>query len=260
LWYFETLLDTNQTANAEAGFYGIRNKANKQTRLYLEASFFLAICYLRQKRIREAKPLLRGVLAGLNKEQTAPTRQFLQKRIIERIEEESILVELIGTGCGELKEKQIQDLTVELVKLTEDEVLDLLGRNIPYEAFKLLQDMRADAILQLSVPDRKLLPAPGFATGERAVGKRAFAVLKRIGWKTLCDSKSPLYVLWAKNVKEVYSTSYFSAAIVQAFNNWRIGIPFLAAGVSAIAMRYAAEEFCLSTKPDSIMEIRRKKT
>jgi hypothetical protein len=259
LWYFETLLDANHTAVAESGFVSIRRKAARNTRLYLESTFFLSVCFLRQKRINEAKPLFKEVLIALNKEQIAPTRRLLQKRIIERIEEESILTELIGAGTETLNADKIQVLAIQLVQKPEDEIFELLGRHIPYEAYKRLQEIREHAVLQLPVSDRKLLGPPGFATKELSVGKRAFAVLKRVGWKTLCDTKSPIYKLWSKKIPEVYSGSYFSAAVVQSFNNWKIGLPFLAAGIAAVAMKYGAVEFCEATKPESIMEIRRKK-
>lgn len=259
LWYFETLLDANQTAFAESGFSGIRQKTNRRTRLYLEATFFLAVCYLRQKKIPLAKTFIREVLAELNKEQSPDTRRLLQKRVIDRIEEEAVLAELIGVEDGVFKQKAIEDEAIKLVQKSEDDIFELLGRSIPYRSFKLLQDVREDAILQLPIPDRKLLAPPGQASQERYVGKRAFAVLKRVGWKTLCDPKSSIYKLWSARLPKVYNDGYFVAAIYAAFRDWKIGLPLLAAGVVAIAMKYGAEEFCLWTRPDSIMEIRGKK-
>jgi hypothetical protein len=259
LWYFETLLDANQTIIAESGFSGIRQKANKKTRLYLEATFFLSVCYLRQKQIQLAKTFLREVLAELNKEESSETRRLLQKRVIDRIEEEAVLTELIGVEDGIFREKDIHDEAVKLVQKSEDEIFDLLGRSVPYKSFKLLQDMRDDAILQLPAPDRKLLALSGQASQERYVGKRAFAVLKRIGWKTLCDPKSSIYKLWSAKLPKVYNEGYFAAAICTALRDWKIAVQLLAVGVVAIVMKYGAEEFCVWTKPDSIMEIRGKK-
>jgi hypothetical protein len=252
-------LDANNTALAESGFHGIRRKAHKKKRLRIEATFFLGICYLRQKKLQEAKTVLRIVLSALNQEKSSKTRQFLQKRIIERIEEESILTELIGVEDGTLRKEDIHNEAVKLVQKTEDELFELLGRNIPYRAFALLQDVRNDAILHLSIADRKLLPPAGYATQERQVGKRAFEALKRVGWNTLCDPKSPIYKLWSQKMPQVYTGGYFAAAVFTAFQDWHIGLPFLAAGLAAIAMKYAATEFCDLTRPESIMETRRKK-
>jgi hypothetical protein len=260
LWYFEGLLDANHVSVAESGFVGIRKRASRHTRLHIEASFFLAICYLRQKETQKAKSLIRQVLAELNKIQSAETRQLFQKRIIERLEEEAILTHLIGADEGPLREKEIHEHAIKLIQSkSEDEILELLARNIPQPAFALLLDVRDDAILQLPTPDRKLLPASGKPTPVLRIGQRTFAVLKRIGWKTLCDSNSPLFKLWSKKMPEVYSAAYFAGAVTKSFSDWRIGLPLLAAGVVAIAMKYSAQEFCECARPEWVMETRRKK-
>lgn len=261
LWYFETLLDANQPIIAESGFGGILQKAGKDTRLYVEASFFLGICLLRQKKIAKAKALLRRVLKELNKIQSPDTRQFLQQRIIERIEEEAVLTELlIGAEEGLLKPDSIHSESIKIVQQPEHEIYELLGRSIPYRAFQLLREVRQDAILQLTIPDRKLLPAPGHASQAHYVGKRAFTVLKRVGWKTFCDPTSALFKLWSQRSPKVFNEGYFASAAAATFQNWRIGIPILAAGVAAIVMKHGAEEFCTWTRPESIMEARRSKT
>lgn len=260
LWYFESQFDAKHISVAESGFQGIATRARDGTRLSLEATFFLGLCYLRQKRIPEAKKKFEIVFAGLNKISSAETRRLLQKRIIERIEQETVLTTLIGVDDGPLKPQQIHDEAVKLVPKPEAELFELLARALPYGSIPLLNDVRTDALLQLPAPDRKLLPAPGQANQAPHVGKLAFAVLKRVGWKTLCDGKSPLYKLWSQRVPAVYSTAYFSTAITQTFNDWKIGLPYLAVGVTAIAMKYSAKEFCDLTRPDSIMDARRKGT
>jgi hypothetical protein len=259
LWFFETLLDANQPDVAESGFEGIRQKAGKGTRLYIEASFFLGICLLRQKKIAKAKELLRRVLKELNKIQSPDTRQFLQQRIIERIEEEAVLTELIGAEEGLMKPDSIHAESIKIVQQPEHEIYELLGRSIPYRAFQLLREVRQDAILQLTLPDRKLLPAPGHASQAHYVGKRAFTVLKRVGWKTFCDPTSALFKLWSQRSPKVFNEGYFASATAATFQNWQIGIPILAAGVAAIMMKHGAEEFCTWTRPESIMEARRSK-
>jgi hypothetical protein len=258
LWYFESQFDANHISNAESGFQGIATRARDGTRLFLEASFFLGLCYLRQKRTPEAKKKFRIVFTKLNEIQSPETRRLLQKRIIERIEQESVLATIVGVDDGPLKPEQIHDEAVKLVRKSESELFELLARALPYGSIKLLDDVRTDALLQLPAPDRKLLPAPGQATQAPHVGKLVFAVLKRVGWKTLCDVKSPLYKLWSQKVPVVYSAAYFATSVTQTFHDWKIGLPCLAVGVTAIAMKYGAQEFCALTKPDSIMDARRK--
>jgi hypothetical protein len=258
LWYFESQFDANHIAVAESGFKGITSRAGAGSRLRLEASFFLGLCYLRQKQVAKAKIEFHVVFAQLNNISSADTRHLLQKRILERIEQESVLSTLIGVDEGPLKPEQIHDEAIKLVQKPEGELFDLLARALPYGSIKLLEDVRTNALLQLSAPDRKLLPAPGQANQPAHVGKLVFAVLKRVGWKTLCDKKSPLFKLWSEKVPAVYSAAYFATSVTQTFHNWRIGLPCLAAGVAAIAMKYGAQEFCDLAKPDSIMDARRK--
>lgn len=260
LWYFESEFDANHISNAESGFQGIATRARDGTRLSLEALFFLGLCYLRQKKTADAKTKFRIVFAKLNEIPSPETRRLLQKRIIERIEQESVLTTLIGIDDGPLKPEQIHDEAVKLVQKSESELFELLARALPYGSIKLLDDVRTDALLQLSAPDRKLLPTPGQTNQSSHVGKLVFAVLKRVGWKTLCDAKSPLHKLWSQKVPAVYSAAYFATSVTQTFHNWKIGLPCLAAGVTAIAMKYGAQEFCALTKPDSIMDARRKGT
>ncbi len=258
LWYYEGLLDASQSLTAESGFSGIRQLAAKNSRLHAEASFFLAICFLRQKRLDEAKVLFRRVISEVNKLQSPDTRRLLQKRILQRIEEESVLAGLIGLDDGVMNPDMIQKEAVILLQKPQDEIMELMGRYVPPSAYALLQNVRNDVFLQLPVPDQKLLPAPGQANQALHVGKRAFAVLHRIGWSTFCDPQSALFKLWSKKTTEVYTAPYFATAIIGTFTNWKIGLPMLAAGVVAIAMKYGAQEFCALTRPDSIMETRRK--
>ncbi|QNH08204.1 hypothetical protein HNQ27_12310 [Pseudomonas sp. B11D7D] len=48
-YLFETALETGKIDTAISGFVGVRQKTAKSTRLYLEATTLIAICYLRKK-------------------------------------------------------------------------------------------------------------------------------------------------------------------------------------------------------------------
>lgn len=256
LWYFETLLGANNAAVAESGFQGIIQKAGKNTRVHVEASFLLAVSLLRQKKTFAAKSLFKLVLGELNKIQSPDTRQLFQKRMIERMEEEAVLSQLIDFDDGILNKDSIHTDSIRLVQQSEDEIMNILGRSIPYAAFQSLQEVRQDALLQLSLPDRKLLPSTGQASQEGYVGRRAFSALKRITWKTVCASDSAIFKLWSVKSPKVFDQGYFAAAVYSTFQGWRIGTPLLAAGVVAVVMRYTAQEFCALARPEQMMEIR----
>ncbi len=254
LWAFESCLDANRLQYAQTGFIGIRKLANSDTRLYLEASSLLAICYLRNKKTATAKKIIREVVAKINNIKSDRTRRKFQKRLVERIEEECILTELVGTEETPLDVKEIEAKAILLVqRSSDDEIYKLMGNSVPTKSIALLRDVRAYSIQQLPVPDRKLLPSPETTEKSRKIGKLAYTVLTRVAWKTLCASDSPVYKLWSKQAPKVFNEGYFSAAIVTCLSSYRIGIPLIASGLAALAMKYSAETFCEMAKPKGIM-------
>ncbi len=254
LWAFEACLDANRLTYAQSGFVGIRKLSGSGTRLYLEASSLLAVCHLRSKKTTEAKKLVREVVDKLNNISSDRTRRQFQKRLIERIEEECILTELIGSEESEMNLEEIQEKAVLLIQRNSDtEIFKLIGNSVPTTSIKLLSDVRTYALNQLPPPDRKMLPPPEKAEQPQKIGKTTFAVLRRIAWKTFCNPDSTIYKLWSKRIPKVFNEGYFSAAVVSTMGDFRIGIPLIASGVSALVMKYTAEEFCELSKPKGLM-------
>ena len=62
-----------------------------------------------------------------------------------------------------------------------------------------------------------------------------------------------MYKLWSERVPKVFNEGYFSSAVATAFADFRIGIPIIASGLAALAMKYTAEEFCELAKPKGLM-------
>jgi hypothetical protein len=254
LWAYEACIDANRLAYAESGLVGVRNLAGVTTRLALEASGLLAVALLRQKKTTEAKRLIKEVISGVNNIASARTRHQFQKRFIERVEEECILAELVGTGAGELDPKEVEEKAILLLQRnSDDEILKLIGNSVPAAGLLLLSDVRTYSINQLPAPDRLLLPSPQKAEEPKNIGKTTFALLRRIAWKTFCKPNSPLFKLWSQRIPKVFNDGYFAAAVVAALGDFRIGIPLLASGLAALAMKYSAEEFCELAKPKGLM-------
>jgi len=254
LWAFEACLDENRLQYAETGFIGIRKLAGSNTRLYIEATAFLGICHLRQKRAAKAKPLIREVINSANNIRSAKRRRQFHKRFIQRIEEECILSELIGTGGAQLDPTEIHDKAVLLLQQNnEDALTTLIGNLIPPSGVLLLREVRDYSILQLPAPERKLLPAPKVAENPKNIGTRALAVLRRIAWRAVCDPESTIYKAWAKKIPKVYNEAYFATALAATFTNWKIGTPLLVSGVVAVVMKYTAHEFCEWAQPRGLM-------
>ena len=254
MWAFEAALDANSLTYAEAGFIGIRRVCGTGTRLYLEASILLAVCKLRLHKVPEAKKLVREVISKLNHIKSDRRRRQFQRRLIERIEQECILSELIGTNEGPLDPQEIHSKAVLLIqKNSDEEILMLIGNAMPAQTLYLLKDVRDYSILQLPAPDRKCLPAPAQAEKPSHIGKMAFEAIRRVAWKVLCSPESELFKLWSRKIPKVYNQAYFATAITTTFANWRIGIPLLASGVAALVMKHAALEFCELAKPKGLM-------
>lgn len=232
LWAFEACVDANRLAYAESGLTGVRRLAGPATRLHLEASGLLVVALLRQKKISESKKLIRDVIKGLNNITSDRTRHQFQKRFIERVEEECILAELIDSGDRELNPEEIDAKAVLLLQRnSDDEILRLIGNSVPSAGLRLLSEVRTYSVDQLLPTDRLLLPSPTKAEDPKHVGRTTFAVLRRIAWKTFCKPSSPVYKLWSRKVPKVFNEGYFSAAVVTALADFRIGVPLLASGV-----------------------------
>lgn len=261
LWAFEAALDANRLDYAVRGFIGVRELSSKGTRINLEATSLLAICYLRQKKIPDAKRLIRSVVKNINSITSDRTRNQFQKRLVERIEEECILAELIGAGNAKLDPDEIHEQSVLLIQRNSDnEILKLIGNSVPSSGMILLRDMRDYSIKLLPAPDQKLLPAPEASEKPLTVGKKTMAILKRISYKSLCDENSELYELWAKQTPKVFDKKYFATSLAVSMASWQIGLPMLAAGVAAIAMKSSAEVYCEMAKPKTLMIDRKDRT
>lgn len=254
LWAFEACVDANRLSYAETGLIGVRKLAAPSTRLYLEASALLAVALLRQKKLADSKKIIREVIGSINNIASDRTRHQFQKRFISRIEEECILAELIDTGDGPLDALEIEAKAILLIQRnSDDEILNLIGNSVPSQGLRLLSDVRTYSIQQLPPPDRKMLPPPEKAEQPKNIGRTTFALLRRIAWKTFCKPSSPIYKLWSKRVPKVFNEGYFSAAVVTALGDFRIGIPLIASGLAALVMKYSAEEFCELAKPRGLM-------
>ncbi|TOQ56144.1 hypothetical protein CGG93_24565, partial [Vibrio parahaemolyticus] len=56
-WLFEVAMEAGNLTYAKLGFEGIIKKSSGQTRLHLEATALLAICYIREQNLDMAREL-----------------------------------------------------------------------------------------------------------------------------------------------------------------------------------------------------------
>ena len=128
LWCFETALLANRHSYAESGLIGICGLASENTKLRLEAKVLLAICYMRQKRYLEAKPLIKEVLANIDDIKSDHSRQLFQRKLMDRIEEECVLSQLIGSDDPPLDVETVHDQAVYLLQHnSQNEIVKIIA-------------------------------------------------------------------------------------------------------------------------------------
>jgi hypothetical protein len=177
LWCFETCLLANRHSYAESGLIGVSGLANENTKIKLESQVLLAIFYIRQKRITEAKPLIHEVLNNVNDIKSDRSRRLFQRNLMDRLEEECVLSELIGVEEAPLEETKVHDQAVYLVQhSSDDDIITIIAASLPEKARLALTDVRGFALLQMRASDVKLLGTPADAIEPKALGKRALGL------------------------------------------------------------------------------------
>jgi hypothetical protein len=197
-WLYETAMEANNLTFAKMGFEGTIQKSNPTTRLYLEASSLLAICYLRESNFSKARELIVRAVDSINNIKSIERREQFHKRLIERLEEESILVGLVDQSSDPLRLEEVDDMAVKLVMTkSENQIYIEMGKAIPKKSVDILTEVRDAYTNRLPAPDRKMLPPPIVEENKEALGKRASSALKRVAWKSICSPNSEIYKAWS---------------------------------------------------------------
>lgn len=259
-WLYETALEAGNLTYAKMGFEGTIQKSSPRTRLHLEAVSLLAICYLRERNIKKARELIVKAVKNINHIKSDARRKQFHRRLITRLEEESILVAVVDEEKPKLVVEKVNVETIKLVtSKSQDQILLEMGKAVPKQAIEILTDVRDAYQLRLPAPDRKFLPPPLTEETKQELGRRASSVLKRIAWRSICSPDSEIYKAWNQGLSVVYDKKYIAGAIVAAFNSWNITITMLAASAAALAIKFGAEVFCETFAPRSMMIDRRDK-
>lgn len=260
-WYFELALDSDQYALAESGFISVRRSVSKNTRIYLEASALLAICYLRFSNVEKAKPLIKEVLNNDHVIKTERTRRLFNKNIIQRFDEEVALYSL-KEKYNSPNDYNLETLENEVGLLvgtkTEDELFTMLGNNVPETTKSLLFEVDNFAKNQLPSAERKLLTSPHDAIKDEETGKTVFQSFKRTIYNSICDQNSPVYKMWNdKVIGAVMNSKYIIGAVAAALSSISIGVHALIITAAALVIRFGLDVYCEHYKPKGIMETRK---
>ena len=256
-WLFEAAMEAGELGLAIPGLQGVRGKTSPRTRIHLEATALLAICFLRQNRVSEAEPLMGEVLRGFTSIRTERQRRAFRLEIKKRFEQEGALAVLRGVGSERLVAGEIQEEAGKRVQtLTEDEILTELGSKLPEQVVRRLLEI--DEIARKSLPEREVryLPKPRDIANEGAVGRTVFGAFRTVLYRSLCDPESDIYKAWFnQGLGVVLNKKYLGAAIVATMANLGIGIKALAVSAAALIIKFGIEMFCETGRPHEIMRI-----
>lgn len=253
-WLYETSMEANSLTFAKMGFEGTIQKSNKKTRLHLEAISLLAICYLREGNLDRSRDLIVKAVESINNIKSEGRRKQFHGRLIQRLEEESILVGLKDDSGIPLGLEEVDQQAVKLIMTkSENQIYLEMGQAIPKRSIDLLADVRDTYTLRLSGPDRKILPPPIAEENKEELGKRANSALKRVAWRAICSPDSDIYKAWSQGLSVVYDKKYIAGSIVAAFNSVSITAVMIAASAAALAIKFGAEVFCETFEPNSMM-------
>ncbi len=253
-WLYETAMEINNLTYAKMGFEGTRKLSSINTRVYLEATSLLGICYIREQNIEKARPLIQEAVDKINNIKSNTRRRQFHKRLLVRLEEESILSGLMTKDEVKLNIDEVDNEAIKLVMTkTEDQILIDLGSSLPSKSIDILENIRSTYQQRLPGPDRKFLPAPLTKERKLDLGNRAGAAIKRVAWRALCNAESEIYKAWSQGLSVVYDKKYIAAAIVASFKSFNISIIMIAASAAALAIKFGVEVFCEMFAPKSLM-------
>lgn len=259
-WLFELAIEIGEYDYAERGFIGNRQLVNKNTRLYLEATTLLAICYLRKNDYEKAKPFIQEVLKNENIIKSKRTRRDFHHAIINRFDEEAALFSLKIEKNEPLDLDEIQrEAGMIMSSNSEDGIYLILGKALPKQTKDILFQIDDFSKNQLSSAERKMLSSPKDMIKDEVAGKTVFQSLKRVIYNSLCDPKSEVYQAWFKNgLGVVLDKKYITSAIAASLTGLGIGFKALAISGVALVLRFGLDVYCEHYKPTGIMEVRTK--
>ena len=259
-WLFELALEIGEYTYAEQGFIGNRKLVDKNTRLHLEATALLAVCYIRMNKYEESKPYIKEVLLNEKVIKSEKRRRDFHHTIIERFDEEAALYSL---KCERNERLDIDEIQQEagliLSSNSVDDIYLILGKSLPKQTKDILFQIDDFSKNQLPSAERKMLPSPKEMIKDETAGKTVFKSLKRVIYNSLCDPKSEVYQAWCKNgLGIVLDKKYIASAVTAALTGLGIGFKALAVYAVALVIRFGLDIYCEHYKPTGLMEIRAK--
>jgi len=257
---YELALEINEIDFAIRGFESNRKLVSDRTRLHLEATSLLAVCYLRQEKIERAKPLISEVLNNDNIIKSKRTKQKFRAEIIERFNEETALYSLKNKNKESFTVEELENEIVKLITQKNDsEIFTTIGENVPQHTKHLLFEVHQFSTKQLPSAERLALPSPEQKIKDEEVGKTVFKSVKRVVYNSICDPKSEIYKVWyTSGMAMVLGKNYIRTAVISCLTGIGIGFKLITASIIALIIKFGLEVYCDKYKPTDLMELRGK--
>lgn len=255
-WLYEAALEAGNTQQAISGFEGIRAKMDKRTRIYLEATALLAICHLRRGDLEAAEPRIAEAFDKVKNISSERRRRQFYRRLVDRFESEWMRAVLTETPLdGDVDPERVQREAGELVARESREELFLrVGRQLSKPQVDRLLQVYEFSRNQLPRAEQRLLPSPEQKRKRREVGKTVLETVKRVVWRSLCDSDSDVYDMWYnKGIMVALDKKVIGAAIASALSGLGLGGYALTVPITAIVIKMGVEVFCEAYEPESLM-------
>lgn len=257
---YELAIELNELDFAIDGFNSGLKHIAKNTRVYLETSALLAICYLRKEDLENAKPLIKEVLTNDNIIKSERTRKIFKKEMIERFDEEIALYSLKNKNIEHFTDDELENEISRIIStLNEDEIYNSLGKSVPQHTKYLLFQVHEFSTKQLPSAERLSLPSPEDKIKDNEVGKTIFNSVKRVIYNSICDKESEIYKAWYENgMKLILSKGYIKSIVITSLVNIGIGLKMLTASIISLIIRFGLDVYCEHYKPTDLMELRGK--
>jgi len=258
-WLFETAMEVGKTDYAIKGFISVRQKASKSTRLYLEATALLAICYLRNRDFDKARPYMVESLRCEKNIKSESTRSAFKISLAKRFDEEALLASISTDTTESMDLEKIQKDAAKLIQTKhEDEILEMLGSNVPETALDFIKKVNAESKNLLTYKEQLKLPSPATFQQKKKLGKGLLSAFQTVIWQSLCDKNSDVYKMWFTNgLQAVLDKKYLTGAIVSTLVGLKIGIYAIAVYLTSLLIKIGIETFCHVYQPNQLMALRK---
>lgn len=254
---YEIAIEAGNLEFAESGLLGLRQKFNKRTRMYLEATVLLAICYIRKDDINKAEPLITEVLKNEHVIKSEAKRSEFYKSVIERFDEEATLRAIRNTNTEQLNSDEILKIADGESKRNTEDLFINIGMGVPNYAKNVLFKIDTYSKNQLPTAERLKLPSPKQIIEDDKLGKTVFSSIKRVLYKSLCDKESDIYKSWFNNgLGIILDKRFITGVIIESCIKIGIGLKAILIPIVALVLKFGIEVYCEKYKPSDLMGLR----